>query len=69
MTGPLVPWDPLCQTIRQITERIPYLLVWHYRANRLYFTEAAVAKDLPVDERGEEKRANYRGLKGDLAAQ
>ena len=52
-----------------MTERRPDLLVWHYREKRLYIIEVAVANDLMVDERAEEKRTKYRGLKGDLAAQ
>ena len=64
-----VSWDPLCQTLQQMTERRPNLLVWHYREKRLYIVEVAVTNDLRVDDRAAEKRAKYRGLKGDLAAQ
>ena len=43
--------------------------MWHYQEKRLYIIEVAVANDLTVDERTEEKRAKYRGLKGDIATQ
>ena len=31
-----VSWDPLCQSLRQMTERRPDLPVWHYREKRLH---------------------------------
>ena len=40
-----------------------------YWGKRLYIAEKAVANDLRVDEKADEKRAKYRGLKGDLATQ
>ena len=64
-----VSWDPLCLTLRQMTERRPDLLVWQHQGRRLYIIEVAVADDLRVEEKTDEKRAKYRGLKGDLAAQ
>ena len=64
-----VSWDPLCLILRQMTERGPDLLVWQHREIRIYIKEVTVANDLRFEERTDEKRAKYRGLKGDLAAQ
>ena len=52
-----VYWDPFCLTLRQMTERRPDLLVWQHRERRLYIIEVAVANDLRVEERTDEKRA------------